>query len=105
MPNQQIFIDKYTIPASSREEFKMRYKESCDLVAKLPGYISLSSFERNDEHGNLIVHAIAFWASEETVEKSKQLMMEEYARIGFNPAEMIERLKISVEKGMYKAFE
>ena len=42
------------------------------------------------------------WESADAVKKAKEAVQAEYKRQGFNPSEMVERLNITMERGIYK---
>lgn len=101
----QIFIDRFVVPKNSFEEFVQRMNYNRNFIKNIPGFIKDTAYERTDENGNIIVITIAVWASEELLNKAKETVQSEYKRIGFNPAEMLARLNITMERGTYTEIE
>lgn len=102
---KQILIDKFVVPSNTVEEFIQRMNYNRNFLKTIPGFINDSVYERREENGNLNIITIAIWENEAILNKAKELVQEEYKRIGFNPAEMIERLNITMERGIYKEIE
>jgi predicted ester cyclase len=100
--NAVSFIDKFLVPGKAKQEFIERVSIIRKLLRNLPGFIEDTAYERTDEQGNLIYITIAVWENEEVMGKAKETMQAEYKKQGFNPAEMMERLGISIDRGMYK---
>lgn len=98
---ERIFIDKFTIPESAKGEFIARMTINRDFIATLPGFIEDTVYESIDEHGNFLCITIAVWESEDALNKAKEAVQTEYKKQGFNPAEMLERLHIAMDRGVY----
>lgn len=58
-----------------------------------------------DEKGNLIYITIVTWKDGDAIKKAKAAVQAEYRRQGFNPVEMMERLNITLDRGIYKKVE
>jgi len=99
---QQIFIDKFMIPHNAKQEFTERMNFNRDFIKKLPGFLGDAAYERVDENGNIICITIANWESEETLNQAKIAVQAEYQRINFNPAELLTRLNITMERDIYQ---
>jgi steroid delta-isomerase-like uncharacterized protein len=96
------FIDKFLVPANAKQEFMERMKINRDFIKKLPGFIEDAVYERTDEQKNLICITIAIWKDEESIKKAKEAVQAEYKKQGFDPVAMFERLKITIDRGIYK---
>lgn len=101
----QYFIDKFLVPKQGIDEFRQRTAANRAFIHKLPGFIEDAVYERNDENGDLVVITVAQWQSEEAVNRAKAAVQEYYKQIGFNPPEMIARLKIQMDRGIYTKLE
>ncbi len=99
---RQIFIDKFLVPEKAKQEFTERVNINRNFIKKLTGFIEDGAYERTDEHGNLIYITIAVWENEDALKKAKEAVQAEYKKQGFNPAEMFERLNITMDRGTYK---
>jgi len=99
---QQIFIDKFIIPQSARQEFTERMTFNRDFIKNLPGFLGDAAYERADENGNIICITIANWESEDALNQAKLAVQAEYQRINFNPAELLNRLNIIMERDTFQ---
>jgi len=99
---QQIFIDKFIIPQNAKQEFTERMNFNRDFIKNLPGFLGDTAYEREDENGNTICITVANWENEEALNQAKTAVQAEYQRIGFNPAELLSRLNITMERDTYQ---
>jgi hypothetical protein len=99
---KQIFIDKFTIPRIVIKEFMPRMNYNIKFIKTLPGFENGSVYRRIDENGNIIVITVAVWRDEDSLNNAKEKVQAEYQRIQFNPAELLPRLNITVERGIYE---
>jgi hypothetical protein len=102
---KQIFIDKFIVPAQSKQEFLERVTINRNFIRNLNGFIKDEAYERIDEHGNFIFMTIAVWENEAVLKKAKEAVQAEYKKEGFDIAEMFTRLKITMDRNIYKEFE
>ena len=96
------FIDKFLVPAAGIREFHERMGINRRFLKTLPGFIKDEAYEYTDDNGNLVCITIAEWESKEALNKAKDAVQAEYKKEGFNPGEMFQRLKISMDRGIYK---
>ena len=96
------FIDTFHLPREAREEFMHRVDINRNFIKDLPGFVEDAAYERTDEHGNLVFVTVAVWENEAALEHAKAAVQAEYKKQGFHPAEMFERLNITVERGTFK---
>lgn len=99
---KQIFIDRFFVPHAAKQEFTLRMNINRDFIKTLPGFIEDTAYERTDEHGNFLCITIAVWENEDVLNRAKEAVQEEYKKQGFNPAEMLERLQITMDRGTYR---
>ena len=99
---KQIFIDKFIIPQSGKQEFTERMSFNRGFIKNLPGFLGDAAYERTDENGNTICITIANWESEDTLNQAKIAVQAEYQRISFNPTELLSRLSITMEREIYQ---
>ena len=102
---RQIFIDKFLIPEEAIQEFKDRTKINRNFISKQPGFIKDEAYERFDEKGNLIFITIAVWVNDDAIRNAIAAVQAEYKKQGFNPKEMMERLHITLDRGIYSLSE
>ncbi len=96
------FIDKFLVPAKAKGAFMERVHINRNFIKKLNGFIEDAAYGSTDAHGNLIYITIAVWENEDALKKVKEAVQAEYKRQGFNLAEMVERLNITIDRGIYK---
>lgn len=102
IPNAVYFIDKFSIPKKSIEEFKKQMNYNREFIKALSGYESGEAFEQTDSEGNLSILTIAVWENQDKLNEAKMVMQTEFKRIEFNPVEFYQRLNIKLERGLYK---
>jgi heme-degrading monooxygenase HmoA len=98
---QPHFIDSFLIPANSIEEFKERTRLNRNLIRQLSGFVEDHAYEHFETNGDLRLITIAVWVSEDALAKAKDIVQAEYQKEGFNPAAMMKRLNIRMERGIY----
>ena len=96
------FVDTFVIPAYVNDEFMKRVKINREFIKKLPGFVEDAAFERKDGNGNIIFMTIAVWENEQAVQNAKEAVQAEYNREGFDPAELLRRLNITMDRGIFK---
>ncbi|HEX5172268.1 MAG TPA: ester cyclase [Cyclobacteriaceae bacterium] len=96
------FIDKFFVPSGGKKEFYERMNMNRTFIKTLPGFIEDVAYENLDDHGNLICITIATWENQESIDKAREAVQQEYKRQGFDPAEMMKRLNISMDRGIYR---
>jgi predicted ester cyclase len=97
------FIDKFLIPAAAKKEFYERMRINRRLIERLPGFIEDAAYEYTNNNGDLVCVTVAMWANQQALSKAKETVQSEYKKQGFDPAEMMKRLNISVDRGVYTA--
>jgi heme-degrading monooxygenase HmoA len=98
----QILIDKFIVPANAIPEFTERMNINREFIKNLPGFMEDAVYQRADEQGNLICVTVAVWATEDALKKAKEAVQAEYKKQGFNFQAMIERLNITIDRGVYE---
>lgn len=99
---KQTLIDKFIIPGNSVEEFNKRMKYNRNFIKNLPGFVKDEVFVQTAEDGNLTVITVATWENEESLTIARDVVQNEYKRIGFNPVEFYQRLDIKMERGLFQ---
>ena len=102
---KQILIDKFLVPGKAKQEFLERMNINRSFIKTLDGFIEDAAYERTGEDGNLICVTIATWQNEDVLKKAKDAVQEEYKRQDFNMPEMLERLNITIDRGIYTKME
>lgn len=71
------------------------------IPANLPGFVEGFLHEKIEGSGRFNVVTTAVWESEAAYEYAKKATAGEFKKTGFNPQEMMKRLKIEVERAVY----
>src|SRR5579859_5104861 len=100
--SQQIFIDRFIVPKNARREFIERMSFNRNFIKDLQGFIEDNVYERTDEHGDIICVTVAIWKNEDAIRRAKEAVQAEYQKQGFNLQEMLKRLNIVIDRGVYK---
>jgi len=98
-------VDKFKVPAASREEFLARVHTSNEILRAIPGFVEDYFFEQLGASGDTKIVTIAVWENEQAFSSAKSRVQEQYKKIGFSPAEIIQRLGIEADMDAYTKFE
>lgn len=98
---QKILIDAFVVPEESKSTFLDRSRQVQEFLRTLPGFVEGFLYEKIDGTGRFNVVTTAVWESESAYENAKKATVEEFKKTGFNPQEMMKRLKIEVERAVY----
>jgi heme-degrading monooxygenase HmoA len=96
-----VLIDKLTVPAAAKQEFMERLTINRDILKGLHGFLKDAVYEWPDDKGDQVYITVAVWVNKDAVEKAKQAVQAEYQKEGFNLQEMLKRLHITMERGIY----
>ncbi len=102
---KQILIDKFLVPQNAIEEFTNRMNYNRNLIKNFPGFIGDKVYRRTDDDGKSVIITIAEWEDENYISKAKEAVQKEYKKIGFDIREMITRLNIFMERGIYQEIQ
>jgi predicted ester cyclase len=100
--DQVNFIDKFIVPSAAKNEFYERMRVNRNFIKKLPGFVHDAAYEYTDKDGNLTCVTVALWENVEALQKAKDAVQAEYKEQGFDIAEMMKRLNIVSDRGVYK---
>lgn len=98
---ETILIDQFVVPEAAVEEFLGHVHFSANLVKSRPGFVEGHIFKRVSGVGRVNVITTAVWANQAAMEAAKTSISAEFARIGFNPPEVMQRLGVQIERGLY----
>lgn len=99
---EKILIDKFIVPKESIAAFLKEIRRSSSILRTIPGFIEGFIYEKRDGTSRHNVVTTAVWRNEEAFEKAKEAAKAEFQKIGFNPPEIMARLKIEMERGVYE---
>ena len=99
--NQLILIDQFTVPSPSREQFLERMQINRSFIKTLPGFIQDMAFEQASANGQHKFITLAFWENEEAFAQAKKNVAEMYQKQGFHLPELLSKLEIQMDRGVY----
>ena len=99
---ETVLIDQFVVPEAAVEEFLGQVHFSANLVKTRPGFVEGYVFKRASGDGRVNVITTAVWASQAAMEDARKSISEEFAKIGFNPPEIMRRLGVQIERGIYQ---
>jgi hypothetical protein len=99
---ETVLIDQFVVPESVVEEFLGHAHFSANLVKTRPGFVEGYVFKRASGDGRVNVITTAVWASQAAMEEARKSIAAEFAKIGFNPPEIMRRLGVQIERGVYQ---
>jgi len=101
---RKIFIDTFVVPEESTAAFLENGKKAQSFIKTLPGFVEGYLYEKKEGDGRTNYMTTAIWENEESFEKAKKAVAEEFQRRGFNPQESRQKLNIESERGVYERF-
>lgn len=99
-----VLIDRFVLPAASKAEFLERANINRRFIKSLPGFMEDNAYEEDGENESRIV-TVAVWANEEAFENARASVTEYYKQQGFDMPALIKRLRIQMERGIYKKLQ
>jgi hypothetical protein len=99
---QVVLIDKFIVPEESKVAFLIEVRKSAAFLRTLPGFVEGFVYESTDGGSRHNVVTTAVGKGEEAFQNAKKRAAEEFQRIGFNPPEIRKRLKVEIERGVYR---
>jgi heme-degrading monooxygenase HmoA len=98
---EAVLIDQFVVPEATLDEFLRQVHHSASIVRTRPGFVEGQVFRRTLGEGRVNVVTTAVWASSAAMEAAKQSILAEFAKMGFNPPEIMKRLGVKIERGVY----
>jgi heme-degrading monooxygenase HmoA len=97
-----VLIDQFIVPSDSKVEFLEAVRSSATFLRTLPGFVEGFVYERADgEKGHNVV-TTAVWKDEEAFQNAKKSAAEQFKRMSFNPPEIMKKLRVEIERGVYR---
>ena len=98
---ETVLVDQFVVPEAVVDEFLRHAHFSANLVKTRSGFVDGYVFKRASGDGRVNVITTAVWASQAAMDDAKKSIAEEFAKIGFNPPEIMKRLGVQIERGIY----
>jgi heme-degrading monooxygenase HmoA len=97
-----VLIDKFVVPEEYMGAFLAEVRKSSAFLRTLPGFVEGYVYESTDGGSRHNVVTTAVWKDEEAFQNAKNRAAEEFQRIRFNPPEIMKKLKVEIERGIYR---
>lgn len=97
-----VLLDKFMVPEESKAAFLAEVRKSSAFLRTLPGFVEGFVYESTDGASRHNVVTTAVWKNDEAFQNAKKSAAEEFERIGFNPPEIMRKLKVEIERGIYR---
>jgi heme-degrading monooxygenase HmoA len=95
-------IDRFVLPASARDEFLARVRQTRELLQAQPGFVRDYLLEQPAGADRVNIITFVEWDSVDRVEHVKAAVQAMHREAGFDPRDMFERLGVGAEMGMYR---
>jgi len=102
MEKQVVLIDLFTVPEAALPEFLEAAGKLPPLLRTLPGYVEGWIYQVQDGPTAYNVVTTAVWENQQAFENAAERAQEEYRRIGFDPHEVVKRLNVKMERGIFE---
>ena len=96
-----VLIDRFVVPKESMSEFLKAVHDSSSFLRTLPGFVEGFVYQNTDGSGRQNIITTAVWANEEAFQNAKQAALAEFQKRGFNPPEIMKRLRVEIERGVF----
>jgi len=98
---QTVLIDKFIVPEESRTAFLETSRKIQSVLKTLPGFIEGFVYERREGAGHHDIMTTAVWETEDAYSNAKKAMAVKLQEHGLNPQEIMRRLNVQAERGVY----
>ncbi len=99
---EAVLVDQFVVPEKALDEFLRQVHTSARMVRSRPGFVEGYVFRRASGDGRVNVVTTAVWASPAAMEEAKKSIAAEFAKVGFNPPEIMKNLGVQIERGVYQ---
>ncbi|PJZ86544.1 antibiotic biosynthesis monooxygenase [Leptospira harrisiae] len=97
----QILIDRFQLPAESKEFFLERVKINRNFIQTIEGFISDQAFIR-EENGKIQFVTIATWKNKQSLDHAKTLVIAEYNKQGFDMNDFLKKHLIQINREIFE---
>jgi len=94
-------VDEFTIPPLALDSFITKMTYNREFIKTIDGFVRDEVMISKDPTGNSIVMTVAVWKDEQYLSIAKELVQQEYARIGFDPQTFYQHMQISMKRQIY----
>jgi heme-degrading monooxygenase HmoA len=97
-----VLVDKFIVSEESKAELLKAAHESASFLRTLPGFVEGFIYEKSDGGTRYNVMTTAVWENDEAYENAKKAVATEFKKRGFHPQEIMARLKVEIERAVYR---
>ncbi|GGE20636.1 hypothetical protein GCM10011360_06630 [Primorskyibacter flagellatus] len=94
-------IDRFTLPAASRDEFLDRVAKTHSILRTCKGFVLDRIVEQRLADGSLALLTVAEWDGQPAFDAARETVKQAHAAEGFDRAETMQRLGIAADLGTY----
>lgn len=98
------FVDRFVVPKNAVAAFADRMNYNRDIIKTIPGFIRDEVIISELDNGDLSIMTIAVWLSQEHLDSARNIVQEEYRKIGFDPHKFTKQLNIITERQLYRPY-
>lgn len=103
---EQIYrIDKFIVPAESRDVFLERVHETHSVLRGMPGFISDFIVEQVGGPGVFNLVTTVIWKDQTAIDYAKSAMHQHHANSRFNPQQFWDQLGIKADLANYRKLD
>src|SRR5581483_7631148 len=99
---EKILIDKFNVPEESKATFLEAARKSAAVLRTLPGYVEGYIYQMTAGESRYNIVTTAVWESEDAFANAKKTAAAEFQKIGFNPQEIMAKLKVEIDRAVYE---
>lgn len=99
---EAVLVDLFIVPEAALDEFLRNVHFSANIVKTRPGFIEGHVFRHMAGEGRVNVVTTAVWANQAAMEEARKAIPVEFAKIGFSPPEIMKKLGVQIERGVYQ---
>ena len=96
-----VLIGKFIAPEESKSAFLGATRKVQRFLRALPGFVEGFVYGKTEGESRYNVMTAAVWESEGAFANAKKAAASEFQKLGFNPEELMKKLKIEIERAVY----
>lgn len=100
----KVLIDIFIVPEQNKATFLEETRKIQSFLKTLPGFIEGFLYEKRVGENRYNIITTAVWENEEALEKARKAAAAELEKQKFNPQELMKKLEVTVERGIYERF-
>lgn len=98
-------LDQFVVPLPARAEFMARVRETHAILHAQPGFVRDDLLEQPHGSDKVRIVTVVQWRGEAAVRAAREKVRQGQAAQGFDPQELMARLGITADMGVYYPVE